>query len=221
MPIDRPQIAQRARMNDLDRYKLLYGPYQAPPCRLGKKLRCKIRGWVTFRCIKVTRIPWPQTIVHNNRTIILTGDLVKAVRRESEIAVAYWWGVTPQTVTVWRKALGVGRATEGSTRLWQMNVAEVMTPEVRRRAAAGAASPEACAKKSAALRGRPASPNSVAALAARNKRPRTPEHGRHIGEAYAESGTDRPTGRACGPPKRMRCWGRCRTPRSPAGSTGR
>jgi hypothetical protein len=70
---------------------------------------------------------------------ILTSDLVKAVRRESEIAVAYWCGITPQTVTVWRKALGAGRATEGSTRLRQLNVEEVMTPEVRQRAAAGAA----------------------------------------------------------------------------------
>jgi hypothetical protein len=43
---------------------------------------------VPVRCIKDAGIPWPQTIVHNNRTIILTGDLVKAVRRESEIAVA-------------------------------------------------------------------------------------------------------------------------------------
>jgi hypothetical protein len=216
MPIDRPQIAQRARMNDHDRYKLLYGPYRSPRCRLGKQLRCRIRGWVPVRRISDARIPWPQTIVHNNRTIILTGDLVKAVRRESEIAVAYWWGVTPQTVTVWRKALGVGRATEGSTRLWQLNVEEVFTPEIRRRAAAGAASPEACAKKSVALRGKPPSPNAVAALVARNKLPRTPEHGRHIGEALRRIGHRPPTGRACGRPRRMSCWAPCRMSRLPA-----
>jgi hypothetical protein len=72
--------------------------------------------------------------------------------------------------------------------LWQLNVEEVFTPEVRQRAAAGAASPEACAKKSAALRGKPPSPNSVAALVARNKLPRSPEHGRHISEALRRIG---------------------------------
>jgi hypothetical protein len=133
-------------------------------------------------------------VVHNNRTFILTGDLVKAVRRESATAICYWWGVTPQTVTVWRKALGVGRATAGSSRLWQLNVAEVMTPEVRRRAAAGAASPEACAKKSTALRGKPPSPNAVAALVARNKPPRSLEHGQHISEALRRIGHRPPDG---------------------------
>jgi hypothetical protein len=97
-------------------------------------------------------------------------------------------------VTVWRKALGVGRATESSSRLWQLNVEEVMTPEVRQRAAAGAASPGACAKKSAALRGKPPSPNSVAALVARNKLPRSPEHGQHISAALRRIGHRPPDG---------------------------
>jgi hypothetical protein len=170
-------------MNNADRSQLLHGPYRPPRCRLGTNLLCAIRGWVPVRRISDGRTPWPQTVVRNNRTFILTGDLVQAVRRESATAICHWWGVTPQTVTVWRKALGVGRATEGSSRLWQLNVAEVMTPEVRRRAAAGAASPEACAKKSAALRGKPPSAKAVAALVARNKLPRSPEHGRHSSES--------------------------------------
>jgi hypothetical protein len=163
-------------MNDYDRYKLLYGPCRSPRGR---------RGWVPVRRISTGRIPWPQTLVRNNPTFILAGDLVKAICRESATAICYWWGVTPQTVSVWRKAPDVGRAMEGSSRLWQLNVAEVMTPDVRWRAAAGAATPEACAKKSAALRGKPASSNAVAALVARNKLPRTPEHRRRIGEAMA------------------------------------
>jgi hypothetical protein len=36
---------------------------------------------------------------------------------ESAQAVAHWWGVAPQTVTVWSKALGVGAPTEGTLRL--------------------------------------------------------------------------------------------------------
>jgi hypothetical protein len=78
--------------------------------------------------------------------------------------------------------------------LWELNAAEVMTPEVRRRAAAGAASPEACAKKSAALRGKRPSANAVAALVACNRLPRTPAHGRHIGEALRRIGHRPPDG---------------------------
>jgi hypothetical protein len=58
-------------MNDLDRYQLLYGPYQAPRCRLGAKLLCEIRGWVPVRRISTGRIPWPQTLVRNNPAFIL------------------------------------------------------------------------------------------------------------------------------------------------------
>jgi hypothetical protein len=49
--------------------------------------------------------------------MILTGDLVRALRRESAIAVANHWGTTWRTVRVWRRALGIGRMTEGSTLL--------------------------------------------------------------------------------------------------------
>jgi hypothetical protein len=42
---------------------------------------------------------------------------VEAVRRESNIAVAHWWGVTGQTVTLWRKALDVAPTTEGTSGL--------------------------------------------------------------------------------------------------------
>jgi hypothetical protein len=182
-------------MNDLDRYKLVDGPYRSPRCRLGRKLRCKIRGWVPVRRITDARIPWPQTLVHNNRTFILTGDLVKAVRRESATAICYWWGVTPQTVSVWRKALDVGRATEGSSRLWQQNAERVMTEEVRRRAVAAANTPEANAKKSATRRrGKPMLPGAREAFRRHREGPRTPEHRRRIGEALRRIGHRPPDG---------------------------
>src|SRR5262245_60697576 len=37
------------------------------------------------------------------RSIVLYGDLVKAVRRESAQAVAHWWGVSNFTVSKWRR----------------------------------------------------------------------------------------------------------------------
>jgi hypothetical protein len=36
------------------------------------------------------------------RTLVVYGRLADAVRHESNQAVAYWWGVTPQTVTKWQ-----------------------------------------------------------------------------------------------------------------------
>jgi hypothetical protein len=57
-------------------------------------------------------------------TLILYGDLARAVRRESAVAVAHAWGVTAQTVTKWRRALGVPRATEGTSRLHRAYAAE-------------------------------------------------------------------------------------------------
>ena len=33
-------MPQGQPMNDADRFKLLYGPYRAPRCRVGGRLRC-------------------------------------------------------------------------------------------------------------------------------------------------------------------------------------
>jgi len=74
-------------------------------------------------------IPWP--IAKNRRgrhSLIVYKDLAKAVRRESNQAVAHWWGVDPQTLTKWRRALGVERATEGD---------EPSAPRLHERAAGG------------------------------------------------------------------------------------
>jgi hypothetical protein len=124
----------------------------------------------------------------------LAGDLVKAVRRESATAICYWWGVTPQTVSVWRKALEVGRATEGSSRLWRQNAEEVVTEEVRQRAVAAANTPEANAKTSAALRGKPMLPSAMAAFRRYREGPRSPEHRAKIGEALRRIGHRPPDG---------------------------
>jgi hypothetical protein len=65
-------------------------------------------------------IPWPKVIPLGQRSqpsLLLAGDLERAVRVESVAAVCYWWGVSGRTVWNFRKALGVGRMTEGTTRL--------------------------------------------------------------------------------------------------------
>jgi hypothetical protein len=57
----------------------------------------------------------------------------RSVRRESNQAVCYWWGVTPQTVSKWRQALAVGRINAGTRRLKQEICQRVFTPEQRAR----------------------------------------------------------------------------------------
>ncbi len=44
-------------MRDADRHRLLHGPYTAPPCRLGDKLFCEVRGWVPVRRMSDGPIP--------------------------------------------------------------------------------------------------------------------------------------------------------------------
>ena len=91
--------------------KLHFGPYNIPSFRYGRKVNCEVRGEVTIVGLSDARIPWPLGRVHgnNNRGLIIYGALARAVRRESNLAVCYWWGVTPQTVSKWRKALGVSQ----------------------------------------------------------------------------------------------------------------
>jgi hypothetical protein len=147
------------------RCKLLYGPYKMPQCQLGKKLFCEIRGWIQVKRISDGRIPWPQTIIGGSRTFIICGDLGQALRREANLAICFWWGITPQTVTAWRKALDIGPITEGTAKLLRVNAKRTFTEEVRRKAVAAASSPEANAKKAAYRRGKPAHPNALKALA--------------------------------------------------------
>jgi hypothetical protein len=49
---------------------------------------------------------------------VVCEDLVKALRRESEQAVAHWWGVGVWQVWRWRRVLGVPRVTDGTSRLY-------------------------------------------------------------------------------------------------------
>ena len=185
-------------VNQHERVKLLFGPYRQPRCRLGNKLFCEIRGWVSVKRISDGRTPWPQTIVGRNRTYILCGDLVKAVQKESALAICYWWGVRPATVRKWRRAIDVGPTTEGTRRLLSLFAHEHLDGEVRELATKRANSPEANAKKSAARIGKPMHPKARTALDKYRHSPRSAEHRRKIGEAHKRLGTR--------PPKAGRPW---------------
>ena len=159
---------------DSERYKLLYGPYEVPKCRLGDKLVCEYRDReVTVKGMTDARIQWPCARRSVRRSPIVCGDLVRAIRTESEMAVAYHWGVGDSTVWKWRQALNVPRMTNGSRRLRIEYAIEILTPEVRERGKEAMHSPEVRAKLSAVKKGRPPHPNTIAACRELGRRPKT------------------------------------------------
>jgi len=104
------------------RPRLIKGPYRMPACEVGSILTDRVRGRVIVGGITTAPIPWPWSLHHHGagiRVPILTGDLVKAVRTESNQAVAYHWGVSRWTVARWRRALGLGRMTPGTLARWR------------------------------------------------------------------------------------------------------
>jgi hypothetical protein len=98
---------------------LIAGPYAAPRCRVGRGLYCLVRGDVAVRGMTDAPVPWPYTTVRGGTpSLIVCGDLARAVAVESAAAVARHWGVGRKVVSGWRRALGVGRMTEGTRRRW-------------------------------------------------------------------------------------------------------
>jgi hypothetical protein len=174
-------------MNQADRVRLLHGPYLPPVCRRGDLLFCEIRGTVKVGGYSTAPIPWPRLLKTGRPALILCGDLVRAVKIESELAVAHHWGVGVTTVWAWRKTLGVGRITEGTERLYRDYKPDKFTDD---RTAAGresARKPESIGKMRSAKIGKPMHPTTAAALlkaASRNKRK---AHRQAIGESHRRS----------------------------------
>jgi len=170
-------------MIDSQRFKLLYGPYVAPQCRLGEKLTCEYQGQeVTVKRITDAPIKWPCARRNRNASPILCGDLIRAVQVESEIAVAYHWGVGASVVWKWRRALNVSAMTNGSRRLRIEYAAETLTPEVRAKAREAMHSEKVRAKLSAVRKGRTQHPNTIAACRELGKRPKSEEWKRGLSE---------------------------------------
>ena len=96
--------------------------------------------------------------------LILCGDLVDAVKRESEAAVMHWWGVSDSTVRKWRRALGVPRMTPGTIRLHRKWAPERFGPDTVGKAREAVKTPEVRAKISKARIGLSLHPNSRKAL---------------------------------------------------------
>jgi hypothetical protein len=107
-------------MRDADRYRLM-GTYRTPGVRLKAVLSCEHKDRdVVVVGFTTGPIPWPiggPKTGRGRRTPVLFGELIRAVRQESNQAVAYHFGIHPRTVSRFRKSLGIGPMNAGTTRL--------------------------------------------------------------------------------------------------------
>jgi hypothetical protein len=110
-------------MNKADRLRLLYAPYHPPRLKKGDRATCLFRDCdVVITSWTDARISWPRgRAVHHRRgqpSLVVTDELLRAIKTESEIAIMHWFGVSISTVWSWRKAFGISQwETEGSRRL--------------------------------------------------------------------------------------------------------
>jgi hypothetical protein len=171
-------------MNDADPFHLL-GTYRTPRFRYGQTVLCEVRGEVTVVGLTDGPIPWPIGKRGRAKTLVVYKGLARAVRRESNVAVCYWWGITPQTVTKWRKMLRVDSLTPGTRqRLRDIYYHEEHDAVMRERGRERLLDPEVLARRGAARKGKPL-PRHVteAAAAARRGTHHSAKSRRLMGEA--------------------------------------
>jgi DNA-binding transcriptional regulator YiaG len=168
-------------------HALRFGPYRPPRTRRGDKLFCEIRGTVTVGGYTDAPIPWPRVKKGGRPCLILCGDLVRAVKQEALIAIAYHWGINETTVWKWRTALGVKRWNEGSTELMRDWVS-VRDDDRLERARTNSKTPAALAKASQSLKGRVQSPATIEAVRRAAQRPRSEAWKRKIAQTWRKRG---------------------------------
>jgi hypothetical protein len=209
-------------MRDADRFKLRFGPYKTPRFNVGQRVRCAVRGEVVIVGQSDAPIPWPLCRVGKWRVPVVYKGLARAVRREAELAVAHWWGIGLWSVWQWRKALGIGATTKGTSRLRREHFKEPWADQMRKKAWAKVGDPERRAKIAEAKRGKPRPPHVGEAVAAAHRGKRASEATRRkMSASHKRRGTR--------PPKAARPWtaeedalaARCRRRKCPGGRGGR
>ena len=139
----------------------------------------KVGGWTD------APIPWPRKLKTGKPALIVTDDLARAIRAESEVAVAHHWGVCVVTVWKWRKSLGVGRMTEGTESLYRDYLPKKLPEWVAADGREKAATPENYRRMSDARRGVPADPATALALRVAASKRKSKSHRDAIGRAIA------------------------------------
>jgi hypothetical protein len=177
-------------MEDSERFRLL-GKYRTPRFRIGQRVICQVRGEMVITSMTDAPIPWPVGKHGAGRhSLIVYKDLAKAIRRESEQAICHWFGVCPTTVWKWRKALGVGFANEGTSRLFRDYTKEPWAIEARAKAQSKADDPERCRKIAESMRGKPRPQHVLDAMYnARRGSHHTEEARRKMSETHRRRGT--------------------------------
>jgi hypothetical protein len=113
------------RLTTGNRLRLLHGPYEAPPRRVGVLATCLSRECdVVVTSWTDAPISWPQCrpldVRRSHPGLLVNEGLARAIRQESAAALTYWWGASEFVIWKWRRALGVSRTgNEGTRRLVQ------------------------------------------------------------------------------------------------------
>lgn len=97
------------------KHELFFGPYRSFPCAVGQRIwDMRFGEYLTVGHIHQCPIgKWPAA-VQRRGTLILCGDLIKAVRKETSLAVQHWWDIPERLVSQLRKALFVPRINHGA-----------------------------------------------------------------------------------------------------------
>jgi hypothetical protein len=170
---------------------LIAGPYEPPKVRRGDWIECEVNGLTRVGGYSCGQIPWPRAWRTGTHQLIVTAELARAVRTEAEIVIAYWWDVGLTTVWAWRRALGVGRMTDGTVQLYRELQPARLPPEAAARGLLKAAEPEVLARMAVSKRGVPVHPNTRSALIAAAQRPKSADHRHRIGEANHRRAAER------------------------------
>jgi hypothetical protein len=187
--LDRRRPARHAGgMHAADRFRRL-GTYPTPRFRYGRTVRCEVRGEVEVVGLHEAPIPWPVGKKGRARSLVVYKDLARAVRRESEVAVAHHWGMGVTAVRKWRKALGVERVNEGKSKRLSDHAREPAVVAGLRKAQAKSGAPAPRAKLAAAMRGKKVDRRVVEALAARRRGARHKEETRRMSEVHRRRDT--------------------------------
>ena len=90
--------------------------YAPPQFQYGQIVFDDVRGEVEIVGLSDATIPWPIGKKRNAKSLVVYKDLSRAIHFESNATVCELWGITPQTVSKWRKELGVERMNAGTLR---------------------------------------------------------------------------------------------------------
>ncbi len=109
-------------MNDAGRTRLLGALYYPRRVEHGDRPACLYRDYDVFITAWTDApIPWPHCralLVWGGSGLLMTEELVRAVKTESAEGIKHWFGAGSAAVWAWRKACGVPKwDTAGSRRL--------------------------------------------------------------------------------------------------------